>query len=559
MSQVKILVVEDEGVVAEDIQVSLGELGYDVIAMARSGEEAIAKARQNRPDLVLMDIHLHGDMDGIEAARHIHAELRIPIVYLTAFSDDEMLRRARVAEPFGYLIKPYRERELHSTIEMALFKHQLESQLKENREWLSVTLKSIGDAVVATDGDGSVKFLNPMAELLTGWTEEEARGRLLGEILKVRHEKGDAEVERFVDSLISDADNPYAAYRTFVMQTRDGTRRTIEAGASPIRDAEQAVIGTVLVFRDVTERKRAEKRLWLLSEAVSQSSEGIALADMTGTVLFSNQALAALHGYLPEDVAGKKLSVFHSEEQLPDFREADRILREEGRFSGEIRHVRSDGTVFPGLMHNSLLLDNAGEPIGIIQTLRDITDIKESEEALIKSHEALEAYSTSLEAKVEERTRDLAKSREQLKSYSESLEKTNKALKIIIEGIEEQKKEVEHKITHNLNLTVKPILDQLKSQEKSETVEFLLQSLEFNLTNMFSSFGINIIRNSHMLTPREIRICEMIRSGLSSKQIAKVMEISAQTVLVHRKNIRKKLDLSRSRRNLASFLRSSPF
>lgn len=438
MSKVRILVVEDEGVVAEDIQVSLGDLGYEVTAMAKSGEEAIEKAGETRPDLVLMDVHLHGAMDGIEAAQCIHAELGIPIVYLTAFSDDEMLARAKVAEPFGYLIKPYRERELHSTIEIALFKHQLESELRENREWLSVTLRSIGDAVVATDRSGFVKFMNPMAELLTGLAEDEARGRRLEEVLDVRDEKDDAKVTAFVESLISGTGDPALARRKYVLESRDGTRRIIEAGVSPIRDGDRAVIGTVLV-------------------------------------------------------------------------------------------------------------------------LRDITDIKKTEEALLKSHEALEAYSTSLEAKVEARTQDLEKSREQLKSYSESLEKTNKALKIIIEGIEEQKKEVENKITHNLDLTVKPILDQLKSQEKSETVDFLLRSLEFNLTNMFSSFGISIIRNSHMLTPREIRICEMVRSGLSSKQIAKVMEISAQTVLVHRKNIRKKLDLSKSRRNLASFLRSSPF
>jgi DNA-binding CsgD family transcriptional regulator len=150
---------------------------------------------------------------------------------------------------------------------------------------------------------------------------------------------------------------------------------------------------------------------------------------------------------------------------------------------------------------------------------------------------------------------DLEKSRGQLKGYSESLEKTNEALKIIIEGVEEQKKEVETKISHNLNLTVRPILEQLKLQDLPETVNFLIKSLEFNLTNMFSSFGFNIIKDGHLLTPREMRICEMIRSGLSSKQIAKVMEISPQTVLVHRKNIRRKLALGQSRQNLASFLK----
>jgi DNA-binding CsgD family transcriptional regulator len=97
----------------------------------------------------------------------------------------------------------------------------------------------------------------------------------------------------------------------------------------------------------------------------------------------------------------------------------------------------------------------------------------------------------------------------------------------------------------------------MKSQSISETVGFLLQSLEFNLNNIFSSFGFNIVQGGHLLTPREIRICEMIRSGLSSKQIAKVMGISPQTVLVHRKNVRKKLALGKSRQNLASYLKAN--
>jgi DNA-binding CsgD family transcriptional regulator len=208
-------------------------------------------------------------------------------------------------------------------------------------------------------------------------------------------------------------------------------------------------------------------------------------------------------------------------------------------------------------MHNSLLRDHDGETVGMIGTLRDITDLKQTEEELRRSHEKLEAYSSVLEARVRERTRDLEDSRKELKKYSESLEKTNDALKIIIEGIEEQRKGVENTIAHNLNLTVKPIIDQLKSQDLPDTVRFLLKSLEFNLANMFSSFGLSLIKHGHRLTPREVRICEMIRSGLSSKQMAEVMGISAQTILVHRKNIRKKLGLAGSKQNLASYLKAN--
>jgi PAS domain S-box-containing protein len=558
MAKARILVVEDEGIIAEDIRMSLRDLGYDVFAVVATGEEAVRTAEASCPDLVLMDVVLQGDMDGIEAANRIRSSLGVPLIYLTAYADDKMLERAKITEPFGYLIKPFRDRELHSTIEMALFKHELDRKLRESQEWLSVTLNSIGEALIATDRQGFVKFMNPVAQTLTGWREDEAKGRPLKEVFNTTTDP-EAQICAFSEGedLAAGAEKWSLANQIGMLVSKDGAHIAIDANAAPIRGAQGDIIGIVLVFRDITERKRVEERLRLLSEAVEQTTEGVGLFSLQGAVLFVNKAFAATHGYTPEQVTGKHLSVFHTVEQMPPVLKSNRKLLTEGYFSGELWHARADGSVFPAQMHNSVLRDNDGKIMGLIATSRDITELKKTEEALLKSHQELEAYSSSLEAKVEERTKDLENSRIELQRYSESLEKTNEALKIIIQGIEEQKKEVEKKISHNLNLTVRPILDQMKTQNISETVGFLLQSLEFNLNNIFSSFGFNIIQGGHLLTPREIRICEMIRSGLSSKQIAKVMGISPQTVLVHRKNVRKKLALGRSRQNLASFLKAN--
>ncbi|MCA1959297.1 MAG: PAS domain S-box protein, partial [Desulfomonile sp.] len=345
--------------------------------------------------------------------------------------------------------------------------------------------------------------------------------------------------------------------RLNLLLRRNGEERYVETKAAPIRDEYGAIVGTVLVFRDITDSRRLYERLQLLSAATEQSSEGIAVVDLEGTVLFLNQAFAEMHGRQREEVLGKHLSIFHNEEQIPSVRIANRIVREHGFFSGEVWHTRADGTVFPGLMHNSLLRNEQGEPIGVIGTLKDITETKRTEEALRESHEKLEAYSSSLEKIVRERTQDLENSSKELKKYSESLEKTNEALKLIIQGVEAQKKDVEEKIAQNLNLTVSPIIDQLKSQDLPETAQFLLKSLEFNVTNIASTFGLKMTKEGQRLTPKELRICDMIRSGLSSKQMAKVMGISAQTILVHRKNIRKKLGLAKAKKNLASYLKSS--
>lgn len=123
--------VEDENIIAMDIQNRVKRLGYSVSAIAASGEEAIKKAAETHPDLVLMDIKLKGMIDGIEAAGQIRERFDIPVVYLTAFADDETLQRAKITGPYGYILKPVRDRELHSNIEIALHKHEMERELKE--------------------------------------------------------------------------------------------------------------------------------------------------------------------------------------------------------------------------------------------------------------------------------------------------------------------------------------------------------------------------------------------------------------------------------------------
>ncbi len=126
MSKAKILVVEDEIIIARDVQRSLENLGYVVPAIVSSGEEAIRKADETRPDLVLMGIMLKGEMNGVRAAEQIRARFDIPVVYLTAYADEKTLQCAKVTKPFGYVLKPFEERELLAAIEMALHKHEVE-------------------------------------------------------------------------------------------------------------------------------------------------------------------------------------------------------------------------------------------------------------------------------------------------------------------------------------------------------------------------------------------------------------------------------------------------
>jgi PAS domain S-box-containing protein len=260
MAKTHIMVVEDESIVAEDIKRSLQSIGYEVAAVVSSGEKAVEKADEIRPDLVLMDIVLMGKMNGIEAAGRIRSAFNIPVIYLTAYSDEEILERAKITEPFGYIIKPFDDRELHSVIEMSLYKHGMEKKLKENQEWLATVLRSIGDAVIATDTKGSVMFMNTVAENLTGYKQEEAIDKDIEEIFNIINEGTMEKVGNPIQKVLEKGVVVGLANHT-VLIAKDGTEIPIDDSAAPIRDAKGALIGVVLAFHDISDRRQMENDL----------------------------------------------------------------------------------------------------------------------------------------------------------------------------------------------------------------------------------------------------------------------------------------------------------
>ncbi len=261
MPKIKILVVEDESLVAKDIQNMLRGLGYEVLDVLSTGEEAIAALGRFDPDLVLMDIVLKGEIDGIVAAERIWENYGIPVIYLTAYADETTLARAKVTEPFGYILKPFDERELQTTIEMAFYKARMDKTLREREEWLSTILKSIGDGVIATDNEGGISFMNPLAERLTGWRQ--------GEVLK----------KPLVDILPEPpASTAAPGGPTLVVENaltaKNGRTIPIEQSISAFSDARKHSLGSVLIFRDITRRKRAEADLLASRDRLQKALAG---------------------------------------------------------------------------------------------------------------------------------------------------------------------------------------------------------------------------------------------------------------------------------------------
>jgi PAS domain S-box-containing protein len=256
--------------------------------MASSGEKAVEMVAETQPNLVLMDIRLKGNIDGIEAAKRIHHSFDVPVVYLTAYTDEATLQRAKVTEPFGYLIKPFEGRELYTTVEMALYKHKMERRLRESERWLATTLRSIGDAVITTDARGSVTFMNPVAVTLTGWQPEDALGIASAEMLKFQDVGTGSLLESPVEKVLRDGLVVGDGSDT-VLVARNGRELPVDYNAAPLKDDSGRTSGAVLVFRDMTERKQMEHALL---SAERMSAMGYLAATLAHEIKNPMQAIA---------------------------------------------------------------------------------------------------------------------------------------------------------------------------------------------------------------------------------------------------------------------------
>ena len=294
MTPSTILIVEDDRIVARDIQQQLTRIGHIVAGITARGEEVLPLSIRLQPDLVLMDIRLEGDVDGIDAAQQIRDTCNIPVIYLTAYADDETLQRAGVTEPFGYLLKPFEDSQLRTAIEMALYKYAAERRLRESERRYAVTLSSIGDAVIATDEKGQVTFMNPIAEALTGWSRADAVGMPLVEVFRIINEDTRHTVDSPAANVLRSGVVVGLANHT-ILVARDGRETPIDDCGAPIIDDRGAIIGTVLIFRDITQRRQTEAALRQAHAELERVARVTTLGELTAAITHEvNQPVSGL-------------------------------------------------------------------------------------------------------------------------------------------------------------------------------------------------------------------------------------------------------------------------
>ena len=298
---------------------------------------------------------------------------------------------------------------------------EIQQQLQRGEERFRTTLSSIGDAVIATDRDGSISFMNVVAENLTGWKEDEARGLSLPEVFKIVNEFSRETVKNPVEMVFETGGVVGLANHTLLV-AKDGTERPIDDSGAPIREANGGIGGVVLVFRDVTERRTAELAAQRLAAIVNGSDDAIIGKDLTGIITNWNEGARRIFGYEAEEIVGRSILTLIPEELRGEERDILSRLRQGQRIEHfETVRMAKDGRLLEVSITVSPIRDIEGVVIGASKIARDVTERKQVEKALAEAREQLQMHAIDLEMRVEERTRMLQKTIAELEAFSYSL------------------------------------------------------------------------------------------------------------------------------------------
>jgi PAS domain S-box-containing protein len=301
----KLLIVEDEPIVALDLQQEVEEFGCEIVGVAESADEALMAVEETLPDLALMDVRIVGSMDGVQTARLLREAYGVPVIFLTSYSDDTTTARAAREMPYGYLTKPFQSRELRATLEVALHKAKVDKGIRNARRKMAATVDGMHEALMMVTLDGEIQFMNSAAERLTGRAREYACGRRLEEVLDVRDHRA-----RLVP-ILNDREHKVTV-EEFGLSLRpaDGCSVLVDLVVCPLADEPGSYRGYVITLRKADERLRAQALDGSVKEIdpFEMASLPMVQLDGNGHIVRVNQSLLRESGVAAESLVGRTLT-----------------------------------------------------------------------------------------------------------------------------------------------------------------------------------------------------------------------------------------------------------
>jgi len=378
MANSSILIVEDEAIIASVISGALKKFGYEVADILNSGEAAVATALQKKPDLILMDIRLQGELDGIAAAEQIQKQMDIPIIYLTAYADETTLERAKKTRPYGYIPKPFQEIELKTTIEMALYKNQFEMRLKESELRFRSLFENSLDVIYISDKTGKLLEINPAGLNLFGYEREEILGTQQDQLYA-----DPRDCKAFFTKIHSKSS--LQDYELTLKNKKGDIIHALET-ASTMTDKDGKMSGIQGIIRDVSEKRKRDEALLLLQTAIDSSSEAVLITDRSGTIVYGNPAVEAMTGYGVLEIIGKNITFLgYGTARSEKDQQVWKTILAGNSWAGEFLNQRKDGTAYYQRIIISPVRDRDEEISHFVGISSDITKEKKLEEQLIQA------------------------------------------------------------------------------------------------------------------------------------------------------------------------------
>ena len=367
MDEKKVLIAEDELIVAEDIKASLTNLNYQVTDIVDNYEDIVESIEREEPSIALMDIRLKSEMDGIEIASKLKKEYNIPVIFLTAHTETSYVKKAKSVEPYGYLVKPFKEKELLSTLETGLYKYKMEQKLiASEQKYRSIVENSYG-CIFILDDNCNIRYTNPTFQQVIDENENKI---LNSNFCNYLAEGEEQKFKKYINSDKKESEQ----FQIRLHTQNDNALRLLEGVTTELNGQENQK-RIICQFMDVTEKKKSEKQLKLFAHAIKSINESIVITNENSEITFVNQAFQDCYGYDEDEVIGQSVDMLRP----PDFseekdKEISRETHQEEGWRGEVKNVRKDGTEFPIHLSTSEITDNQGNYLASIGISRDITE-----------------------------------------------------------------------------------------------------------------------------------------------------------------------------------------
>ncbi|MCK9280040.1 MAG: PAS domain S-box protein [Melioribacteraceae bacterium] len=422
----KILIVEDNLIVGNDIKRTLEGFGYSVTGIAMSSLQAVNIFRESIPDLILMDVMLKGEHDGFKTVDILNAIIKVPVIFLTAYSDNDTLKRAAKREPYAYLIKPFNDRELYSVIEMALYKANAEKELRINQERLRLAMDATRDGLWDWNVKKGIVYWSTSAYQMLGYEPNE----FPISIEKWQELIHPDEFDSTYKSLWEQMNNEDGRFEiVFRYKTKENTYKWVSGRGKVVEKINNEIIRVIGTHTDIDSKIRSEEKIKQLSQVIEQSPVSIIITDTYGNIEYANPKFSELTGYSPEEIIGKNPRILKSDKHVTDYEKMWKVLLEGNTWAGLFVNKKKSGDLFWESAIISPIKNNKGETISYVAVKEDITE-------KIASEKALEKYRTELEELVKKRTKELAFVNKRLADQLEKSEIIGEAIK---EALEKEK------------------------------------------------------------------------------------------------------------------------